>query len=313
MARKRMIHPSIWTDEGMADLSWRQQLLYIGLFSNADDDGRMKYSAAGVRLMLPTIYQGAPLEDIEHDLGCVLAAMTKTVRYEVEGRSYLAFLNYRSWQIIQRPTASVLPPPPCAPLAEDAAQPDERGESDRGALSEDSPQPREARESTQRALNESSLSAQSQLRGEENRSVEVSTGEERGESGAAVPPVPPRPLVVRPLAVPSVDDLAAVLDDWAAERGLGDVLRSEVERFRDYCLSKIDPATGYPPGSRKPLYTDYAAACRKWITNPSFAHTTRPPARASPTSAAELVAAQPPRTRRNIGVIERFVERGGGG
>jgi hypothetical protein len=110
--------------------------------------------------------------------------------------------------------------------------------------------------------------------------------------------------------LPSTDELVAGLQSWAEGKGFADTLREEVEGFRDYCLTKIDPASGYLAGTRKLLYADYPAACRRYMTNPNFAHPARAPARASP---AGLVAAQPPRTRRNIGVIERFVGRGGDG
>lgn len=112
MARKRMIDPSIWSDEGMADLTPRQQLLYVGLFSNADDEGRLKGSPAAVALMLPTIYQGVPRDDVGTDIDAVLASMTRLVRYVVDGRVYLAFGNYARWQKIDRPTPSELPAPP---------------------------------------------------------------------------------------------------------------------------------------------------------------------------------------------------------
>lgn len=82
--------------------------------------------------------------------------------------------------------------------------------------------------------------------------------------------------------LPSSDDLVALLGDWAATKGVAVTLREEVEAFRDYCLTKIDPATGWLPGTRKLLYADYAAGCRRWITNPDFAHPARAPARASP-------------------------------
>jgi hypothetical protein len=120
MARKRMIDPSIWTDEGMAELTPRQQLLYIGLFSNADDDGRLKGSAAAIRLMLPTVYAGATSDEIEGDVAGVLTQMRQLTRYEVEGRQYFAFRNYRHWQSINRPNDSHLPPPPDAPGPERA-------------------------------------------------------------------------------------------------------------------------------------------------------------------------------------------------
>lgn len=112
MARKRMLDPSIWQDEGMAELSPRQQLLYIGLISNADDDGRLKGSPAAIRLFLPVVYAGGALKDIQADLDAVLGTMTQLQRYEVDGKPYLTFRTYRRWQKIERPSPSVLPPPP---------------------------------------------------------------------------------------------------------------------------------------------------------------------------------------------------------
>lgn len=112
MARKRMIDPSIWTDDGMAELTPRQQLLYIGLVSNADDEGRLKGSASAVRLLLPTIYGGVALDDVQGDLGAVLGAFRQLRAYRVEGRPYLVFLNYARWQRIDKPSASILPAPP---------------------------------------------------------------------------------------------------------------------------------------------------------------------------------------------------------
>jgi hypothetical protein len=131
MARKRMIDPSIWTDEGMAELTAHQQLLYIGLFSNADDDGRLKGSPAAIRLMLPTLYPGEDNATIEADLGAVMGQMRQLTRYEVEGRTYLVFRKFRRWQSINRPSESHLPAPPDAPSTEDPP-------TTQGAFSEDS-------------------------------------------------------------------------------------------------------------------------------------------------------------------------------
>jgi hypothetical protein len=112
VARKRMIDPSIWTDEGMAALTPRQQLLYIGLVSNADDAGRLRGSAIAVRLMLPTVFGEATVEEIEAELVAVLGQMRKLCRYQHDGNTYLAFRNYSRWQNINRPTPSKMPHPP---------------------------------------------------------------------------------------------------------------------------------------------------------------------------------------------------------
>lgn len=40
MARRRMIDPNIWQSEDFSKLSTLAKLVFIGLFSQADDEGR---------------------------------------------------------------------------------------------------------------------------------------------------------------------------------------------------------------------------------------------------------------------------------
>lgn len=76
---------------------------------------------------------------------------------------------------------------------------------------------------------------------------------------------PKRPPVRATL--PSANELIEQLSPWAEAHGVRDILADEVDRFRDYCLSGKNG---------KPVtYADYAAACRKWITNPSYGHTSQ--------------------------------------
>ena len=42
VARKRMIDPSMWINEDFGTLSTLAKLVFIGLFSSADDEGRRK-------------------------------------------------------------------------------------------------------------------------------------------------------------------------------------------------------------------------------------------------------------------------------
>ena len=49
MARKRMIDPSIWINEDFGTLSSLADLVFIGLFSIADDEGRCKASLASIK------------------------------------------------------------------------------------------------------------------------------------------------------------------------------------------------------------------------------------------------------------------------
>ncbi len=111
MARKRMIDPSIWTDEGMAELCPVQQILYIGLFSIADDKGRLKASPTHLKLSLPTVLGEIPKADVAAHLDTIVRHMGQLRRYQVDGIEYLYFANYSKWQRIDRPQPSLLPPP----------------------------------------------------------------------------------------------------------------------------------------------------------------------------------------------------------
>jgi len=88
-------------------------------------------------------------------------------------------------------------------------------------------------------------------------------------------PVPDPPGVVRAApkranaqaTLPSAEELIKQLRPWADKKGVRDILADEVDRFRDYCLSGKN--------GRPVTYADYAAGCRKWITNPSYGHTSQ--------------------------------------
>ena len=134
MARKRMIDPSIWTDEGMAELAPIEQVLYIGLFSIADDDGRLKASPVYLRLALPTVLGDVPKEQVQIHLENVLRHMRQLRRYSVAGVDYLHFANYAKWQRIDRPQPSQLPDPVSYESSNDQRAIVERSSNDQGAV-----------------------------------------------------------------------------------------------------------------------------------------------------------------------------------
>jgi len=53
MPRRRMIDPQIWRNEKVGNLSDAGRLLFIGIFSQADDDGRLK---ASPRFLMANIF-----------------------------------------------------------------------------------------------------------------------------------------------------------------------------------------------------------------------------------------------------------------
>lgn len=97
-----------------------------------------------------------------------------------------------------------------------------------------------------------------------NRTPPNPTVPNRNERGEARVPAPtPAPKRANAQAtLPSAEELIEHLRPWADEKGVRDILADEVDRFRDYCLAGKN--------GRPIVYDNYAAACRKWITNPNY-------------------------------------------
>jgi hypothetical protein len=208
MARKRMIDPSLWSDDGFAELTPRQQVLYIGLFSTADDEGKLKGSATALALALPAAYMATPLDEIEADLEAVLERMTKIERYTVNGFVYLRFKNYQDWQKIDHPSKSKLPDPGSGSFGEHSG-------NDQGTLGERSKKTRPNRI-------------------EVNRTEEKLT-EERGAS--AVAGRKPTPLT-RAHRLPEDWEPNETVQRIATDHGItGAAFTAEVAAFKNHYLA----------------------------------------------------------------------------
>lgn len=109
MARRRMIDPNFWQSEDVAKLTIRQRLLFIGLFSNADDEGKLRGNPAFIRsIIFP--YEDFSLGEIETDLNCI-EAVGSIIQYSVEGSRYILIVNWKKFQRVDKPQPSVIPNP----------------------------------------------------------------------------------------------------------------------------------------------------------------------------------------------------------
>ena len=110
MARKRMISPEIWESQSFGELDLLGKVMYIGMISHADDEGRGILSAQLLKSkILPyDVVRNADVEKALEDIG----NKTSTVYYEVNGKSYYYLENWTKWQYIQKPIPSKLPSPP---------------------------------------------------------------------------------------------------------------------------------------------------------------------------------------------------------
>ena len=109
MPSHRMIDPACWHSETIAALSIPQRYFFISIFSNADDQGRLRAHPA---LLRPQLYS---FDDISLDE--IREALAKLVEsgfislYSVQGKDYLQIPNWWTYQRPRWARPSNHPPP----------------------------------------------------------------------------------------------------------------------------------------------------------------------------------------------------------
>lgn len=105
-----MIDPSIWADDSFGRLSSDAQVMFIGLFSNSDDEGKLpgdpKYLASTI---FP--YRGMTTPKAQKILSEIEEKMKSVTFYRVESQSLIQFEKFLQYQSINRPTKSKYPQP----------------------------------------------------------------------------------------------------------------------------------------------------------------------------------------------------------
>lgn len=106
-ARKRMIDPGIWSDEGFLELSDKGRLLFIGLISQADDEGR---GTASVKSIKAKIFPADEItaKEIEALIEKVQEYMSVDF-YEVNDQRYYQLARWKDHQSIDKPKPSHIP------------------------------------------------------------------------------------------------------------------------------------------------------------------------------------------------------------
>ena len=97
MARKRMIDPTIWEDEDFGKLTLGAKLLFIGLFSNADDEGRIRANVAYLKSTI-FMYEDIALEDVKAVREQVCEIMKSVKLYEISGKEYIQLSHWNEYQ-----------------------------------------------------------------------------------------------------------------------------------------------------------------------------------------------------------------------
>lgn len=111
MARKRMLSPEIWESQSFGALDLLGKVLYIGMISQADDEGRGILSAQLLKSKILPYDDKVRIADVEKTLDDI-GSKTSTTYYEVDGKRYYYLENWTKWQSINRPVPSKFPSPP---------------------------------------------------------------------------------------------------------------------------------------------------------------------------------------------------------
>lgn len=108
MARKRMIDPGIWQSEDFGKLSNLAKLVFIGLFSLADDEGRGRANPMYLKSTLFPYNEAMRGTDIEKALLEISLNMS-VIFYSCDGSNYYSLLSWDTFQKIDKPTNSKIP------------------------------------------------------------------------------------------------------------------------------------------------------------------------------------------------------------
>lgn len=116
MARIRTVKPSFFSSYSMSKVPIEARYLFAGLFTEADDDGRMIDSAkkiAGAIFPHDDKVTVAKVDGWLNELASVKGedGSPCIVRYETDGGRYLAIVKWADHQKISHPVPSCLPRP----------------------------------------------------------------------------------------------------------------------------------------------------------------------------------------------------------
>lgn len=111
MPRIRTIKPGFWSDAGVVSLSHEARLLLIGLISMSDDEGRFVATPAAIRGYVYPFDKGVTDAFVRRHRD-EIAKIGTLYLYTADGLELGVLPRFLRHQRVNRPTPSVIPPPP---------------------------------------------------------------------------------------------------------------------------------------------------------------------------------------------------------
>lgn len=108
MARIRTIKPEFWADEKLAPLAPIDRLVFLGLVSMADDQGRLVDNVKAIDGLLFPETDDSARESLEN-----LQRLSRVMRYVgANGQRVIQVTNWAAHQRVNHPARALLPEPP---------------------------------------------------------------------------------------------------------------------------------------------------------------------------------------------------------
>lgn len=110
---KRMINTSIWRSKQVSNLSIEARLLFVGLITFGDDDGRLNGDPALLRSMVFSRDEKVTVTDVAKWLEEIVT-LGLVLKYAANGDDYLVHPHWGTYQTLRadRKKESNVPPPP---------------------------------------------------------------------------------------------------------------------------------------------------------------------------------------------------------
>lgn len=108
--RIRTIKPEIWADEGVGHLDPWERLLFVGLITMADDEGRLRALPSAISGHVFPYDKRVTPQRLRRWLGR-LDERQLIVFYEADGVPYVQIRGWEKHQKVNRPVRSALPAP----------------------------------------------------------------------------------------------------------------------------------------------------------------------------------------------------------
>lgn len=109
MARRRLVDPNTWHSGHFKRLRFQQRLLWLGIITLADDEGKLKGEPAFIRAAIFP-FDAISLKKIEQDLAQIQQEGL-IERYALGGDLYIRIIKWNTYQKPSHPTPSKIPDP----------------------------------------------------------------------------------------------------------------------------------------------------------------------------------------------------------